>query len=388
MRQDYYRDFGPFEDHVWLNAAVHGAMPTAAAEAVHEAAQWKVSPHTLPHELFETLPDEMRRAIARLINADPEDVILTNSTSYGINLIANNYRWQGGEDVLLLENDYPANTLPWEAVKDRYGFTTRYLPTDKEMVKPNPAQIEEMSRERTAFLCACWVNTFSGYTLDIDNVSRALKSRNPDAKIILNVSQALGARALDVTRCPVDAIVSTGFKWLCGPYGTGFCWVSKKLQQQMDCNQTNWFVHRDPEDYGLNFMQELQLRDDVGIEKYDVFCTANFLNYLPWLATIKYFNQQGLENIEAYDSELAARLINGIKEKGVFTLTSPEEEAERSTIVCLTSGPGMNGEKIVEELDARAIHISLRQDKLRISPHLYNTAEEVERLLTELHSIR
>lgn len=205
-----------------------------------------------------------------------------------------------------------------------------------------------------------------------------------DVVFVLNGSQALGARSLDISTAPVDAVTSCGFKWLCGPYGTGFCWVRPELLESLEYNQAYWLTMQKGQ--SLDRMREYALRDDLGAAAYDVFCTANFLNFMPWVAAVEYLLAQGIEQIEMYDNMLVSRLIDGLDlEK--YELISPQQGVTRSTLVILTHREGERNREIFDRLKREGIDISLREGNLRVSPHLYNTVDEIDALLSTLSSV-
>jgi len=127
---------------------------------------------------------------------------------------------------------------------------------------------------------------------------------------------------------------------------------------------------------GLNQMREYTLRDDLGAAAYDVFCTANFLNFMPWAAAVQ---------IEAYDDMLVSRLINGLDLKK-YELISPQQGSACSTLVILTHREPQRNVEVFNTLKHGGIDISLREGNLRVSPHLYNTVDEIDHLLSILHS--
>jgi selenocysteine lyase/cysteine desulfurase len=132
-------------------------------------------------------------------------------------------------------------------------------------------------------------------------------------------------------------------------------------------------------------MRQYVVRDDLGAAAYDVFCTANFLNFVPWAAAVEYLLAQGLEEIETYDGVLVSRVVDGL-DPNRYRLISPREGGARSTLVVFShTAPERNGE-IFEKLKRARIDISLREGNLRVSPHLYNTVDEIDNLLVALHS--
>jgi cysteine desulfurase / selenocysteine lyase len=131
---------------------------------------------------------------------------------------------------------------------------------------------------------------------------------------------------------------------------------------------------------------EYELRDDVGAARYDVFGTANFLNFMTWTASIEYLLDKGIAAVRAYDETLVEQLIAGLTGSG-YRLISPMGGSERSTLVVFTHEDRSRNAQIQKRLEEEGVHIAERDQKLRISPHLYNTPQDVKKatsLLSEL----
>src|SRR5215472_3527869 len=124
----YAQDFGPFDGRVWLNSAHQGPMPRVAVEAARKAIEQKARPFHIANDAFFQVPVRLRTALGKLVRADPNDIILGNSTTYGLDLLANGMRWRPGDEVLLVDGDYPANIYPWMVLRDQ-GVTVRYIKT-------------------------------------------------------------------------------------------------------------------------------------------------------------------------------------------------------------------------------------------------------------------
>ena len=379
MSRNFSRDFGPFEGRAWLNCAHQGPLPRVAVEAATEALACKIAPHRLTDDSFSNVPQRMKCALGQLIGAPPEEMILGNSTSYGLHLLANGIPWQPGDEVLLARGDFPASILPWLALRKR-GVVVRFL--QPRGLVPQVDEVKEQINPATRLFCTSWVNSFSGHALDIDAVGRVCRAN--DVIFVLNGSQALGARSLNVSIAPIDAVTSCGFKWLCGPYGTGFCWMRPGLLESLAYNQAYWLTMQ--RGRSLSRMREYALRDDLGAAAYDVFCTANFMNFLPWAAAVEYLLGQDIAQIESHDNMLVSRLIDGL-DLAKYELISPQEGGARSTLVVLTHRDPEHNRQIFDMLKCEGIDISLREGNLRVSPHLYNTVDEIEHLLSILHSV-
>jgi selenocysteine lyase/cysteine desulfurase len=325
----------------------------------------KAAPHRIADGDFAEVAERLRDRLARLVGAPTDEIVLGNSTSYGLHLIANGLNWQNGDEILVVEGDYPATVLPWHRVAREGAATVRTVPAG---VAPADAL-----GPRTRLLAVTWVDSFTGRTLDVDALGAAC--RRAGVLLVVNASQALGARAIDVTRTPVDAVVACGYKWLCGPYGTGFAWIGPDLLRQLRPQQAYWLAMQAGR--GLDRMRETAIRDDLGVRAFDVFCPANFATALPWIASLDLLLEAGIDRIDEWNQRLVQRLIDGL-DGSRLALVSPPDGPARSSIVVLSGGDSAH-------LAAEGIDTAFREGNLRVSLHLFNTAEQVDRLLEALH---
>ncbi len=374
----YADDFGPFDGRIWLNTAHQGPLPKVAVQAAHRALLQKIKPSELPDREFFAVPQRLREALGRLIGASPADIILGNSTSYGLDLLAHGIRWLPGDEILLVEGDFPADIYPWFILRER-GVTIRMCPPHGPVITPEilAAQLSP----RTRLFCTTWVNSFTGHSIDIAALGQVCRQNG--TLFILNASQALGARTLKVHEDPVDAVTCCGYKWLCGPYGTGFCWLTPRLRDSLALQHVYWLPMQSGKP--LDQMRDYTIRQDLGARAWDVFCTANFLNFLPWTASLEYMLRAGPERIASYDRELVGTFLAGL-DRDRFQLLSPEEEPARSTLVVLGPVGGRDSFQWRQQLADAGIDIAVREGNLRIAPHLHNTPADIERLLQVLSS--
>jgi len=372
----YIEDFGPFDGRVWMNTAHQGPLPRVAAEAAKIVLKQKVQPHLIRDEAFSEVPKRLKAALGKLIGAVPEDIILGNSTTYGLDLLANGMRWQRGDEVLVVDGDFPANVLPWSILRDD-GVTVRFLKAPKGVVEP--LQLAHEISPRTRLFCTSWVNSFTGHAVDLNGLGQVCRQNR--VTLVLNAAQGLGARVLDVQNSPVDAVTCCGFKWLCGPYATGFCWLAPALRESLIIRHAYWLTMQGGRP--LDKMRDYSLRDDVGASAWDVFCTANFLNFVPWTTAIEYLLQAGLANIARYDEGIVSQLLESLDENR-FELISPRTGSQRSTLVVVRPRKSSDAQALHERLSKAGFDLALREGNVRISAHLHNSHEDIARLLEVL----
>lgn len=381
MSKPYASDFGPFNDKIWLNCAHQGAIPHVAVEEAMEAIQWKITPHYLISERFTEVPQRVREAIGRVINVPAKDIILGNSNSYGLHLLANGIPWRAGDEILLMKGDFPSDILPWLAL-EKHGVRIRFINPKDYVIQPE--DLLNAVSPSTRLFCTTWVHSLSGYTIDLQALGEICQAHG--IIFVANCSQALGARPLNVSNAPVDAITCAGFKWLCGPYGTGFCWIDPELRETLEYNKTYWLSMQTADDLGKQ-RDEIRVRSDLGARQYDIFGTANFFNFKPWAASIEYLLGQSIDRIKTYDDRLVSRFIQGLN-RDKYDLLSPESGKKRSTLIFISHKQRSQNQAIYEHLRQHGIHIAYRVGSLRVSPHLYNTEECIDQALAILNQVK
>lgn len=363
-------EFGPFDGRVWLNVAHQGPLPRRARLALDQAAREKSAPHRISDESFWEVPAALKRMLSRFIGVSPAEIVLGNSASYGLHLLAHGMKWRNGDEILVVDGDFPATVVPWLWLRER-GVRIRVLEP-----KSRPLQVTQLAEEisdRTRVFCSSWVFSFTGDAIDIDAIGDLCRGR--EVYFALNATQGIGARMIDARRSPVDALVSSGFKWLCGPYATGFCWVDPDLLAQLDYHQDYWLAQLEQTDLA----QEggYAVRDDLGASRYDVFGTANFFNFAPWTAALELLDNVGVDTISAHDQRLVDMIVSELDSSRQLRVLSPTSGPARSTIVVIShSDPRMN-QSLHDRLHEAGVDVALRSGNLRLSPHLHNDEESI-----------
>jgi selenocysteine lyase/cysteine desulfurase len=228
--------------------------------------------------------------------------------------------------------------------------------------------------------CSSWVFSFTGEAIDIDAIGELCRERG--VRFVLNATQGVGARAIDVRATPVDALVSCGFKWLCGPYATGFCWIHPDVLEQLDYHQDYWLAQIQQTDLATE--TDYELRDGLGASRYDVFGTANFFNFVPWTAALDLLDGVGVAAIAAHDQRLVDAIVASLDGSPRLRVVSPVNGPARSTIVVIShADPDMNP-PLHRGLREAGIDVALRSGNLRLSPHLHNDDEDVQTALAAL----
>jgi selenocysteine lyase/cysteine desulfurase/DNA-binding CsgD family transcriptional regulator len=366
-------DFGDFEGRAWLNCAHQGPLPRVAVAAAEGALADKAAPHRIGDASFTEVPGRLRAALGRLVGVPADQLILGNSTSYGLQLLVQGIDWRRGDEVLLVDGDFPATIVPWLPLAER-GVRVRLLRPGGGALEAG--QLEAELTPATRLFCSSWVFSFTGQQVDLAALGGVC--RRAGVRFVVNGSQAVGAAPLDLGTLAVDGLVSCGFKWLCGPYATGFCWLRPDLAASLRNRPAYWLSHSTQEDLGQAGAS--RLRDELGAAAWDVFGTANFLNFRPWTASVEYLLGLGIERVAAWDQALVERFLQGL-DPDRYQLVSPRQGSRRSTLVVFGHRQADQTGALFERLTAAGVDVALRRGQLRVSPHLYNTEADIDRAL-------
>jgi cysteine desulfurase/selenocysteine lyase len=369
-------EFDGLGERAWLNTAHQGAIPRRAADAGHAAIERKRAPWKMAPDSWEVVPRRVRTALARLIAARAEDIVLATSASYGLELLARTLPLEAGDEVLLVDGDFPATIYPWLPLRDR-GIAVRLVAPE------TPLDADRLASElgaRTRVFCSSWVFSFSGRTVDPPALGEACAANG--TTFIVNATQAIGARTATVDELRADALVCSGFKWLCGPYATGFAWLSPGLRDRLTYRPAYWLSHQMAAPSGFEHRATYELAD-LGAAAYDLTDTANFFNFETWAESLELILEIGVERVEAHNQNLVQELIDGIAESPL-DLVSPASSRERSTLVFASHPDPERNEDVFDALREAGVHVALRAGSLRFSPHLYNDSQDIERALEVL----
>ena len=368
------RHWGDFDGRIWLNTSHQGAIPLAARDAVLEAAEWKISPHRLTGERFREVPLRLRHALGRLIGAPPEDVVLANGASHGQHIWASGLGLGAGDEVLLMKEDFPSNRLPWLR-QTRRGVVVRDI--ESAGAVPTADEVAAMLGPRTGAVSLSWVHSFTGRRVDLGAVGDVC--RRAGVPLLVNTTQGLGNQRLDVSSLPVDGITNAGWKWLCGHYGVGFCWMRPEFRARLDSDRAYWLAFQTAKD--LEQAGDPDPDREVGARRYDLFGTANFLQFHPWATSLELLLDLGVERIERVDSMHAVRLLEGM-DRNLFRVVSadPPESA-----IVVVEPLRRSAAEIAADLESAGIDVAVRRGRLRFSPHVYTSTDDLDRLLDCLH---
>ena len=362
---------------IYLNAAGIGPLPERSRRAVVEFAALRAAPHRLPDRvLFNTLA-ESRRLAAALINADADEIALAPNTSFGVNLAARALPLEPGDIVLVSDREFPANVYPWLALRER-GIEVELAPTTTEGWPDEAYMLQRVADPRVRVLAVSLTQFASGYTVDLGGLSRVTRMTN--TLLVVDAIQGLGQIPVDVRATPVDMLATGGQKWLLSPWGSGFVYVRRELIEELQPADIGWLAYEGTDDLSHLTTYDTKLRADA--RRYELV-TLPYQDFAGMNASVGLLLEVGIETIQAYLRAVTRPVLAGAASAGV-RVASPQD-GHASGIVCHELP---DPRRAYRALKAAGIVATVREGVLRLSPHLYNTPAELERVAEVLDGVR
>lgn len=361
------------EGTVYLNNASIGPLPERTRLALDEFNRRRAAPYLLPdRELFGLLA-ESRRLAARLIGASPEEIGLTVNTGFGLAMAARALPFRPGEIVLVSDKEFPANVYPWLRLAEA-GVVTELVPTTAEGWPDEPRILERLGDPRVRALAVSLVQFSNGYRVDLGRLAAAAQAAG--AWLVVDAIQGLGQIPLDVARVRVDVLACGGQKWLLSPWGSGFVYVRRELIGTLSPAITGWLAFEGTDDLTRLTRYDDTLRADA--RRFELM-TLPYQDFAGFNSSVALLLEVGVERIREHLRTLHAPVLAWADRSGT-RVASPRDE-RGSGIICLAP-PEV--EEAHRRLKGARVICSRREGAIRLSPHLYNTVAEMERVVEVL----
>jgi selenocysteine lyase/cysteine desulfurase len=357
------------EDVAYLNCAYMSPQLRSAREVGERAVARKSRPWEItPQDFFEDC-EKSRQLFARLVGGEADGVALVPSVSYGIAVAAANVPVREGQRILILEDQFPSNVYSWRELAQHNGanLVTVARPAHHDWTSAVLAHLDE----NTAVVAVPNCHWTDGSLLDLASIGE--RAREAGAALVVDGIQSLGAHPFDARQVRPDFLAASAYKWLLGPYGVGFLYVGEEWREGTPIEH-NWINRRGTED----FSQLVEYEDafQPGARRYDVGERSNFALLPMANEALRQILDWGVENVSETIGELTDFIEEKAKERGIEAI--PREVRARH-MVGLKLG-STAPEDLAARLATEGVFVSVRGEGIRVSPHLYNIGEDVERL--------
>ncbi|WIM12066.1 aminotransferase class V-fold PLP-dependent enzyme [Enhydrobacter sp.] len=361
-------------DVCFFNAASWSPLPRAVQEAGRAAIGRKGQPWTLPGDFAAGQHERARKAAATLIGADPSDVALIPSVGYGVSTAGKVLTVERGRRVLVLENDHSSPVLEWVNRAGAGGFTVETVkqPADGDWTSAVLEAIERKGAAPLALASISSVHWSDGGALDAMRIAAALKRQG--AAFLVDATHDVGVRRIDVGTLDPDFLIFPTYKWVLGPYGRAFMYVARRRQAGVPLEQTA-AARKAVSAEDTVYFRDLSYREDA--RRYDMGERDHFISLEMAAIGMEMMAGWGNEAIVGRLSMLTAKLADGL---GNLDVRLPETKLRAPHILSVAFPKGMPTD-LPKKLAAENVHAAPRLGRLRLSPHVYNDEEDVERFV-------
>ena len=361
----------------YLNAASYSPLPLRTMEAGRAAVGRKGTPWTLEAGFANAQHERARTAAARLIHAEPSDIALIPSISYGVATAAKLLTIGRGTRVLVLENDHSSPVLEWQARADAQGFAvdTVRQPGDGNWTSAVLESIQRSGAPPVSLASISSVHWSDGGLIDVDKVGAALRQRG--AAFLVDATHSTGVLTTDVKRLDPDFVIFPTYKWLLGPYGRAFLYVAKRHQGGIPLEQTASGRRNVRAENAVYFTDASYVPD---ARRYDMGERDHFISMEMASIGMEMMVEWGAPAVEQRLTMLTERIAAGVPGIGVSV---PEPHLRAPHILSLAFKGGMPA-GLLEGLASEGVYVAPRLGRMRISPHVYNDEADVDRFVEVL----
>ncbi|MDQ2680999.1 MAG: aminotransferase class V-fold PLP-dependent enzyme [Candidatus Eremiobacteraeota bacterium] len=366
-------EFSVTRKYAYFNHAAVGVLPQSSRRALTQFVDDQAEGGVMGVFGYELKMPEYRERFGNFIGAQGDEIAFLRNTGDGASILAAGVRWEAGDELLLCDNEFPSNALPWLTVRER-GVAVRFVETANQRLTPDILRAQMTAK--TKVVTVSWVSFNDGYRHDLASLAEVAHERG--ALFCVDAIQGLGAFPLDVRACNIDALYGSGAKWMLSLQGVGYFYLRASLLDRLQLASPGWRSVADMWDF-LNYDQPL--RDDAGRFEGG---TPNFIGALSIASAVELLERAGVQRIADHVLMLTDRLESGLRGLGarIASLRGPGVSSGILTFGCHGTDPIALGKRLQHE----GIITTYRANGIRISPHGYNTTDEVDHLLDVVKS--
>jgi cysteine desulfurase/selenocysteine lyase len=361
-------NFPVTEKVAYLNTAAAGPLSRGVMEAGSGYYQQMMADGDLHWNEWLAKREEVRRGVARLINAEPDEIGFTTNTSSGTNLIVDALQQRG--EVISCDLEFPVSTIPW---MHRQIPVHLVKSVDGEL---QPGDVRRAMTPKTGIISLSHVQYSNGFRSDLTRLG--LEKGNH--ALVVNASQSAGVFEIDVKQMKIDALCATGHKWMLSGYGSGFVYISRALLAETKPRAIGWLSVEDP--YG-DRNSEINLRRDASARS-ELGC-PHFAGIFALGTSVDFFNQVGMANIQERALSVNRILTDRLVEAGLRVLSPLDNESNRSaeTLVAIE-----NPAQVVTTLAEQSVIVTGKPEGIRVATDFFNNDQDIERLIEALRKAR
>ena len=358
-------------DIAFLNCANMAPQLRAITEIGIQAVKRRETPWMIDSYEWFGRAEELRSAVAELMDADADGIALVHAASYGIAVAAANTPLAAGQNVVVLEHQFPSNVYAWRALADARGAELRTA--RKDAADSWTGAVLDAIDDDTAIVAVPNCHWTDGALVDLVRVGE--RARAVGAALIVDASQSLGAYPISVREVQPDFLVSVGYKWQLGPYGLAYLYVAPKWRERSRPLEASWLTRAGAEDFSslVDYVDEYQ----PGARRFDMGEYPQFILLPMALAAIRQLLEWEPKKIQATLAGLTSLIAHEAAELGCSVLA---DDRRVGHMLGVRFRGGLPAE-LPKRLAGARVYVSVRGDAIRVSPNVYNSEEDAARLI-------
>jgi len=346
----------------YMSPLMNRVRDAGSAGLARKARPWEI----VPADFFSG-SDALRAAFAKLVNACADDIAIVPAVSYGVSTAARNLPLSRGQNVLVVEDQFPSNVYPWRERAGEVGAQVRTVQRPRSGGWTG-AVLDAIDRH-TAIVALPHCHWTDGGLFDLERIGQ--QCRNSGVALSLDVTQSLGVLPLDVQRIQPDFLSCAAYKWLLGPYSVGFLYVSRRWQEAGKPIEHNWIHRRNAANFAR--LVDYQNEFEPGARRFDVGERSNFALVPAAETGLRQILEWGVENVRDSIEAMADSIIERVEPLG---LTALPKAVRAPHYLGLQLASGVPPD-LLPELVKRRVYVSVRGASIRVTPHLYNTDADI-----------
>lgn len=367
--------------YAYFDHAAVGPIPQSAADAIQKWAQQSLLHGDVQWPEWAKSASNLRSAARELLNCTTQEIALIPNTTFGINVVASGFRWNAipgvRDSVVVLENEFASNLLPWTALEKR-GVEVRKVSVPESGVVALDS-IREMVDQTTRIVSVSWVGYFSGYRFDLAKLCELVHAAG--AKLFVDAIQGLGVFSLDVQSIPIDFLAADGHKWMLGPEGAGLLYIAERNLPLLEPVMQGWGSIQMAHQFSTS---EMTLKPDAS--RYEGG-SANHVGQIGLEKSLRLLLDHGCHKtnnpVAVAVLENAAIIEEGLRSLGgqVFRARQHNNSDQDLSGILTFTLDGVDPMQVRKRLLQAGIVLSVRHDRLRVAAHAYNDQNDIDRLL-------
>ncbi|PKA83080.1 selenocysteine lyase/cysteine desulfurase [Ulvibacter sp. MAR_2010_11] len=370
--------FNLSEEAIYLNGAYMAPQLRSVEQIGIESLRKKASPFFISESDFFSEKIVLKQRFAQLIEApDPECIAIIPSVSYGIATVIKNIEFKKGDEVVVLEEQFPSNYYAWKQLETEKEVVLKIIKAPKLEVgraeRWNEALLEAIS-SKTKVVAIPNIHWADGTLFNLKLIRK--RTVEEGAYLIIDGTQSVGALPFSIAEIQPDALICGGYKWLLGAYGLGLAYYGEKFHHGNPL-ENNWMNHEGSENFSnlVNYNENFKPK----ATRFDVGESSNFI-LTPMLSeAIRQLLEWTPAAIQEYCKNLTQDFLKQLP-KNEYYVEDPKFRAHHLFGIYSTQGKTIAALK--EEISAKKIVVSYRGNAIRVSPNVYNSPEEVEKLIS------